>query len=216
MNTAATRPANRETDLHQRLSAAHAAGFATPPPAQWADPRIVQITQFAPAAVLIAVTERPYTDKNGPGVLFIERPDTMRTHAGQVAFPGGRQEAGEDAITAALREAAEEMGIATGAVRVIGHGDLYRTGTGFEITPVLATIPPDLPVKPDAREVAGWFEAPLAHVLDPARHRVCEIEFGGAMRRFIEIDWQGKRIWGVTAAILANLSARLAAGGWDG
>jgi len=158
-----------------------------------------------PAAVLIAVTDRAE-----PGVILIHRPAGMRAHPGQVAFPGGKLDPGEDAVTAALREAQEELGIDPAQVRMVGASDRYVTGTGYDVTPVLALVPPDLPIVPNPHEVADWFEAPLGFLLDPANHVAKQAEWRGAMRDYLEIDWQGHRIWGVTAAILANLSRRLA------
>jgi 8-oxo-dGTP pyrophosphatase MutT (NUDIX family) len=158
-----------------------------------------------PAAVLIAVTERPE-----PGVLLTHRPETMRAHPGQVAFPGGKLDPGEDAVAAALREADEELGIEAADVRVIGASDRFVTGSGFDVTPVLALIPPDLPIRPDPREVSSWFEAPLRFILDQANHVQKIGEFRGRERPYLEIDWQGHRIWGVTASIIHNLSRRLA------
>jgi 8-oxo-dGTP pyrophosphatase MutT (NUDIX family) len=164
--------------------------------------------EIRPAAVLIAVTERAE-----PGVLFIQRPAAMRQHAGQVAFPGGKLDPGEDALTAALREAEEELGLAPAAVRVIGASDRFVTGTGYDVTPVLAVVPPDLPLVPNPVEVDAWFEAPLAFVFDPANHRRRLREWRGATRETIEIEWEGHLIWGVTAAIIANLARRVA---WHG
>lgn len=157
------------------------------------------------AAVLIAVTDRPQ-----PGVLLTHRPETMRQHAGQAAFPGGKLDAGEDAVGAALREADEELGLDPAEVRVIGTSDPFRTRTGYDITPVLGVIPPDLPLTPNPAEVRAWFEPPLAYLLDPANHVRRTVEWEGAPRSYFEITWQGHRIWGVTAAIIGNLSRRLA------
>jgi 8-oxo-dGTP pyrophosphatase MutT (NUDIX family) len=173
-------------------------------------PGLLNQGQFAPpeirpAAVLIAVTDRPE-----PGVILIHRPDSMRAHPGQVTFPGGKLDPGEDAVTAALREAHEELEINPSNVRVIGSSDRFITGTGYDVTPVLALVPPDLPIVPNPLEVASWFEAPLGFVLDPANHAHKQKEWFGRMRPYIEIDWQGHVIWGITAALLANLSRRLA------
>ena len=169
-----------------------------------------------PAAVLIAVTERPVlkqrsdrTDHQGPGVILTQRPRDMRDHPGQVAFPGGKIDAGEDAVTAALREAEEELSLPREAVRVIGTTDRYHTGTGFDVTPVLAVIPPDLPLIPSPSEVEDWFEAPLSLLLDPNSWTTNEVFWRGANRRYLEMDYQGFRIWGVTAAIIANLARRI-------
>ena len=161
--------------------------------------------EIRPAAVLIAVTDRP-----DPGVILTHRPPDMRAHPGQVAFPGGKLDPGEDAVQAALREAHEELAINSSDVRIIGASDRYVTGTGYDITPVLGLIPPDLPIVPNPVEVADWFEAPLAFLLDPANHAHKQAEWRGGVRAYIEIDWQGHRIWGVTAAIIANLARRLA------
>lgn len=160
--------------------------------------------ELRPAAVLVAVTERA-----DPGVLLTHRPETMRAHAGQAAFPGGKIDPGEDAVEAALREAYEELGIDPRDVRVIGTSDAFRTRTGYDITPVLAVVPPDLPIVPNPHEVAAWFEPPLAYVLDPANRTPRTVEWEGARRTYFEIVWQGHRIWGVTAAIIANLSRRI-------
>ncbi|MBC7160105.1 MAG: CoA pyrophosphatase [Porphyrobacter sp.] len=160
--------------------------------------------QLRPAAVLIAVTDRPE-----PGVLLTHRPEAMRAHPGQIAFPGGKLDPGEDAVAAALREAQEELGIDPAQVRMIGASDRYITGTGFDITPVLGLVPPDLPIVPNPAEVSAWFEAPLAFILDPANHVTRTGEWGGVARPYLEIQWREHRIWGVTAAMIHNLSRRL-------
>jgi 8-oxo-dGTP pyrophosphatase MutT (NUDIX family) len=156
------------------------------------------------AAVLIAITDRPE-----PGVLLTVRREHLRTHAGQVSFPGGRLDPGEDAVAAALREADEEIGLAREKVELWGIADAYRTVTGYAVTPVLGMIPPDLPLAPHEHEVADWFEAPLSFLLDPANQQRMTAEFQGRTRHYYQIDWQGRRIWGATAAMLVNLTRRL-------
>ncbi len=159
-----------------------------------------------PAAVLVPVVDRPE-----PTVILTLRPQTMRKHPGQISFPGGRidpQDSG--AIAAALREAEEEIGLPPSEVEVIGTADLYRTITGFEVTPVVGVIPPDLPLAPHPGEVAAMFEAPLHYLLDPSHQLVRTVEWRGRERSYYEIDWQGRRIWGATAAMIVNLSRRLA------
>jgi 8-oxo-dGTP pyrophosphatase MutT (NUDIX family) len=158
----------------------------------------------AEAAVLIAVTERP-----APGVILTVRPQHMRTHAGQIAFPGGRIDANETPETAALREAHEELALDPRFVRLVGAIDPYRTVTGYLVTPVLGIVPPDLPLAPHDAEVADWFEAPLDYLVDPANHERRSALFQGRMRDYYEIDWNGRRIWGATAAMIVNLSRRL-------
>lgn len=157
------------------------------------------------AAVLVAVTDRAE-----PGVILTQRTATLRRHAGQVAFPGGRLDPGEDAVTAALREAEEEIALPRAAVELVGTVDRYRTVTGFEVTPVIGVVAPDLPLVAAEAEVAGVFEVPLAFLLDPANHRRASATWQGAERHFVEIPWQDRYIWGATAAMIVNLSRRLA------
>jgi len=157
------------------------------------------------AAVLVAITDRPE-----PGVLLTVRREHLRTHAGQISFPGGRLDPGEDAIAAALREAEEEIGLPPALVEPWGAADPYRTITGFAVTPVLGLVPPDLPLAPHEHEVADWFEAPLSFLLDPANQQRMSADYQGRSRQYYQIDWGGRRIWGATAAILVNLTRRLA------
>ena len=156
------------------------------------------------AAVLIAVTDRP-----DPGVILTVRREHLRTHAGQVAFPGGRVDAGEDAVTAAIREAHEEVLLDPAAVELVATLDPYRTVTGYVVTPVLSVVPSDLPLEPHEHEVADWFEAPLAFLLDPANQQRQSALFRGTTRHYYEINWNNRRIWGATAAMIVNLSRRL-------
>lgn len=193
--------------LAERLAAALSRGMAAPVEIRPGDGPLPGVSHDAPpiaAAVLVGITDRPE-----PGVILTQRPDTMRLHAGQVAFPGGRVDPGEDSVAAALREAQEEVALDPGLVEVIGTADPYLTVTNYRIVPVLAVIPPDLPLHPNEAEVAAVFEAPLAWLLDPANHGVGTLEFRGTTRHFIEMHWQDRRIWGATAAMIVNLSRRL-------
>ncbi len=161
--------------------------------------------QVMPAAVLIPVTDRPE-----PGVILTQRPETMRRHAGQVAFPGGRIDPEDDGpIAAALREAEEEIALPRGDVTVIGITDRYRTVTGFEVTPVIGVVPPDLVLTPNAIEVAAVFEVPLAFLLDARNQKRLSRIWEGRERHYYEIMWHDRRIWGATAAMIVNLSMRL-------
>lgn len=164
---------------------------------------------LAEAAVLIAITDRAE-----PGVILTRRTEHLRRHPGQIAFPGGRVDPGDGdgaagAIAAALREAEEEIALPPSVVEVIGVADRYRTGTGFDIAPVIGVVPPDLPLVPAEAEVASVFEVPLAFLLDPANQVEASAEWQGARRHYYEIIWGERRIWGATAGMIVNLSRRL-------
>lgn len=169
------------------------------------DPRARTNAPLSPAAVLVAITDRPE-----PGLILTMRASSLRQHAGQIAFPGGRvdpQDANETA--GALREAQEEIGLPPQQVEIIGTADRYHTFTGFDIIPVLGVIPPDLNLVPQESEVAAVFEIPLSFALDPANHKRQGLTIDGVERYFYEILWKDWRIWGITAGILVNLSRRL-------
>lgn len=156
------------------------------------------------AAVLIAVTDRAE-----PGVILTQRTETLRKHPGQVAFPGGQLDPGEDAVAAALREAEEEVALPRTVPDVVATLEPYRTGTAFEIVPVIAVVPPDLPLVAAEAEVASVFEVPLRFLLDIANHAPRTAMWQGAERHYVEILWNDRRIWGATAGMIVNLSRRL-------
>lgn len=159
-----------------------------------------------PAAVLIPVIARP----EGATVLLTRRSDSLASHTGQIAFPGGRLDPGETAVDAALREAFEEVALDPGVVEVLGVGDAYETVTGFLVTPVVGWLaePPSVTASPD--EVAEVFEAPWDFLMDPANHRRESYELEGQPRRwFWAMPYEERYIWGATAGILRGLCARL-------
>ena len=164
----------------------------------------VRAGAFVEAAVLVAIT-----DGSKPGAILTVRREHLRTHAGQIAFPGGRIDPGEDATAAALREAHEELLLDPASVTIAAASDRYRTVTGYVVTPIVGTIPPDPPLTPHEHEVADWFEAPLDFLIDPANHQQRSVMFQGKERNYYEINWNGRRIWGATAAMIVNLSRRL-------
>ena len=162
-------------------------------------------TALMPAAVLIALAER----EDGLSLILTRRADTLTRHSGQVALPGGRAEPGEEPWTTAVREAEEEIGLERRFVRPIGLGDLYRTGTGFEITPVVAFVAPGFTLTPSAAEVAEVFETPFAFLMDPANHEERVWESPAGPRRYYAMPHQDRLIWGATAGILRGLWERL-------
>ena len=165
-----------------------------------------QLTAIRPAAVLIPVIPRPH----GPTALLTQRPDTMASHPGQVAFPGGKVDQGDaDEVAAALREAEEEVGVVPDTVELIARSAPYVTGTAFRITPVIGVLPPDFEARPDPTEVADVFEAPLEFLFNTANHQTGQAFWKGKHRRYVEMPWQGFRIWGVTAGIIRDLYANL-------
>lgn len=164
------------------------------------------------AAVLVPLIERP----EGLAVLFTQRADQLRRHAGQIAFPGGGCEAGETAVMAALREAHEEVDLDPALVRVVGLATPYRTLTGYHITPVVGFVAPSARFQANAGEVADVFEVPFAFLMDPANHeRRYRDQPPGPPRWHWAITWPGegqdRLIWGATAGMVRGLYERLEA-----
>lgn len=159
-----------------------------------------------PAAVLVTIVHGPM-----PGILLTKRTSTLAKHAGQVAFPGGRIEAGETVEQAALREAFEEVGLAPDQPEVLGRLPDYLTGTGFRISPVLALLPEPVVLTPNPSEVEAIFTLPLTVLLDPAAPEKRRAEFRGRKREFWVWPHEQHYIWGATAAILVHLAQRLRA-----
>ena len=159
-----------------------------------------------PAAVLVPVIARP----EGATVLMTRRSDSLASHTGQIAFPGGRLDPGEEAGQAALREAWEEVALDPAAVELLGLGDGYETVTGFMVTPVIGWLAEPPVVSPSPAEVAEVFEAPWDFLMDPANHRR---DFhdpeSGPRRWFWAMPWRERYIWGATAAIVRALRSRL-------
>lgn len=154
-----------------------------------------------PAAVLIGLVPRP----QGLTVLYTERSPLLRAHSGQVAFPGGKIDAGDAGpAEAAIREAAEEIAVPADAVRVLGFMPLYYTGTNYLITPVVAVVEPRGPFQPNPREVDAVFEVPLANLVREDSYGTFRIRRNGAEHTTWQIDHEGHRIWGITA----NLTRR--------
>lgn len=189
------------------------------PVADWSPERLARRSDFdlnpdaprpdrllRPAAVLIPIIARP----EGATVLMTRRSDSLASHTGQIAFPGGRLDPGETAADAALREAWEEVALDPAAVEVLGLGDGYETGTGFMVTPVIGWLREPPLVTPSPDEVAEVFETPWDFLMDPVNHRRDYYDpEGGPRRWFWAMPWQDRYIWGVTAGILKGLRGRL-------
>lgn len=202
--------------------------FAQPP--QWAPDAQVERwfkgPEAVPASVLLPLVVRQF-EGGGPmatSVLLTQRNAGLRNHAGQISFPGGRQDPGDvDEVATALREAHEEVGLDPSRVEVIGRLPLYETGTGFKITPIVGLIHahPDehlgLALRADPAEVEEVFEVPLAFLLDPANHQRRAFQLGEQALSFFAMPWQPPHrqadyfIWGATAAMLRNFYRFLSA-----
>jgi 8-oxo-dGTP pyrophosphatase MutT (NUDIX family) len=164
--------------------------------------------KYRAASVLVPIVNRA----SEATILLTQRTEDMPSHAGQVAFPGGRrQENDADAVATALRETEEEVGLDRRFVDVIGSFDRYRTGTGYEITPVVGIVTPGFTTRADPREVADIFEVPLAHFLDEVNHRIDSRRTQGRERRFYAMPYGNRYIWGATAGMLKNLQFILTA-----
>lgn len=158
-----------------------------------------------PAAVLVPVVARAELT-----VLLTERTAHLATHAGQIAFPGGKVEPDDpDAVHTALREAEEEIGLTRAHVEPLGFLDGYRTGTGFLVTPVVALVRPEFTLQLDPGEVASAFEVPLAFLMDPGNHKHHAREWRGRQRHYYAMPYGDYYIWGATAGMLRNLQERL-------
>jgi 8-oxo-dGTP pyrophosphatase MutT (NUDIX family) len=173
------------------------------------DPRV--------ASVLVPIVVR----NEGLMVILTQRADHLSDHAGQISFPGGRREPEDiDAAATALREAHEEIGLASERVEVLGAMPEYLTGTGFRVTPVVGLVHPPFTLEADTLEVADIFEVPLAWLMNPANHEVRVFRWEGGERRFFAMPYTpvvpGVRkapyfIWGATAGMLRNFYRFLAA-----
>jgi 8-oxo-dGTP pyrophosphatase MutT (NUDIX family) len=161
--------------------------------------------QIRAAAVLVPIVLHP----GAPSILLTLRSGQLSAHAGQVAFPGGRIEAGETAEAAAVREAAEEVGLDPRLPEILGRLPDHLTGTGYRMTPVVALLRPPLTLAHDPGEVEEPFELPLAVVLDPASPQRQRAERLGRMREYWVWPHERHFIWGATAAVLVNLATLL-------
>jgi len=155
-----------------------------------------------PASVLVPIVDRG----ESLSVLFTRRAAHLNDHAGQISFPGGRAEPDDPTPHhTALREAEEEIGIASEAVEILGTLSRYTTVTGYDVTPVIGIVRPPFELTPDAFEVAEIFEVPLDHLLDDTVHQRTTMWMQGRRRVYFAMPYRQYYIWGATAGMLMNL-----------
>ena len=158
-----------------------------------------------PAAVLVPIVLGKQLT-----VMLTQRSNDMPSHAGQISFPGGKlEEADAGPIACALREAREEIGLAAEFIEPLGFLDSYRTGTGFQISPVVGLVRPGFALTLDRREVLEVFEVPLRHLMNVENHEKHTREWRGRRRTYYAIPYEGRYIWGATAGMLKNMHTRL-------
>ncbi len=163
------------------------------------------VRPIKPAAVLIPVVER-----EEPMVLLTQRTAHLPQHAGQIAFPGGKIDAGDASpLAAALREADEEIGLDKAVIDPIGYLDVYMTTLGFRIVPVVARVTPGFTLTLNPGEVDDAFEVPLSFLMELTNHQTHSREWQGMMRSYYAIPFGERYIWGVTAGIFRNLHQRI-------
>jgi 8-oxo-dGTP pyrophosphatase MutT (NUDIX family) len=163
-----------------------------------------------PAAVLVPLVER----EGGMTVLLTQRAATLKDHAGQISFPGGRIEPGDaDAWHAALREAQEEIGLAPSLVEFAGYLPDHVVISGFRVTPVVGFVKPEYQLRIAAAEVHDVFEVPLDFILDAANHKTRQRQIGELTVDIHDIPYGGRNIWGATAGMLMTFRRRLQAHG---
>lgn len=169
-------------------------------------PRLSLRPRLRDAAVLIPVVDRG----DEATVLLTKRAEALRSHSGQVAFPGGRIDPVDPTPEfAALREAKEEIGLGTPHVEIVGRMPDYVSTSGYRIAPVLGVVRPGFDLVINRDEVDAAFEVPLRFLMDPANHRRDSRMWNDLEWFFYEMPYGGQRIWGVTAGIIRTLYERL-------
>ena len=143
-------------------------------------------------------------------MLFTRRADHLRTHPGQITFPGGRADKTDTGpVATALRETEEEIGLASSSIKAVGFLDTFETFTGFLVTPVVGLITPGFQLHPNPFEVAETMEIPLSFLLDPANYRTSSRAMGDARYHFYTLEYGEHVIWGATAGMLVNFYQRM-------
>lgn len=206
----ATLKHDRAVELDAVWLRRHFAAAPSAPPAIEGDQgAVAEDPALTPASVLIPIVLRSVELT----VLLTRRTAHLKSHSGQVSFPGGRAEAHDASPEAtALRETLEEIGLARHCIETIGRLQDYCTRTGYRISPVVALVTPPFELRLDAHEVEEAFEVPLSFLLDPANHQRHAREFQGRQVQFFAMPYGRHYIWGATAAMLVNLYRHLRAG----
>jgi 8-oxo-dGTP pyrophosphatase MutT (NUDIX family) len=181
--------------------------FANPP--VWS-PELLAESRFSDRTPVAASVLVPLVMREQLMVLLTQRTVHLSSHSGQIAFPGGKRDAGDaDDAATALREAHEEIGLESGQVEILGSLPIYTTGSAFHVTPVIGLVQSGHTITANAYEVDAVFEVPLSFLMDPANHRHHEVEFAGAKRHWLSMPYQDagteRFIWGATAGMLRNL-----------
>ena len=176
------------------------------------DPAVVEaiaaVRPIRPAAVLVAIVARAE-----PTILLTQRTAHLKDHAGQISFPGGKIDPGDESpAAAALREAEEEIALDRRFVQPIGYLDIHMTTRGYRIVPTLARVTPDFRLRLNREEVDDAFEVPLAFLMAPENHKLDSRDWNGLTRTFYAMPFGERYIWGATAGILRNLYERIYVG----
>ena len=191
-------------DLEQRLSdALSAPGGASSDFDLNNDVKIPDV-RLTPAAVLVAIRAETET------VILTKRSARLKHHPGQIAFPGGKQDAGDQTLAdTALREAEEEIGLPRDRPLIVGDLPPHQTVTGYQVTPVLAMLEGAYEPVPEAGEVSEVFEIPLRHLIRPEMFRVEGRRWQGRKRQYYTVPYGPYYVWGATARILRALADRM-------
>lgn len=191
----------------QRLTPEGLRGVFRQPP-QWT-PELLREQTFSQREPAHAAVLLPLVMREQLMLILTQRTAHLSTHSGQIALPGGKQEASDaNATAAALRETHEEIGLPPERVEVLGTLPTYITGSAFIITPVVGLVQPGFTLVPNPNEVADVFEVPLAFLMNPAHHRRHAWEWDGVVREWYSMPYQDgvqeRFIWGATAGMLRN------------
>lgn len=159
-----------------------------------------------PVAMPEAAVLMPFTDSDDPELILTVRSDHMPTHAGEVAFPGGKRDPGdEDLLATALRESEEEVGLDPAHVEVLGELSPIASRFGMKVTPFVGIVAPDVSLIAEPGEIDEIFRVPLSFFLESQPDLSRPIDFYGKKFRIPSYYFDDKRIWGLTAFMILDL-----------